>query len=118
MNQDPPSPPPNLPRRRFLQATAATGLFQIVAPHVLGGPKHTPPSETFGAALIGVGGRGPGTYKDLSRKHKLAIRDIAQCDVKWVGQVDDKPASPTSAGSSNSRTSTSSPSPPRPTGTP
>ncbi|NIP98089.1 MAG: Gfo/Idh/MocA family oxidoreductase, partial [Akkermansiaceae bacterium] len=77
-------------RRSFAKGAAGTGLFQIVAPHVLGGPKHTPPSETFGAALIGVGGRGPGTFADLSRKHGLAIREIAQCDVKWVGKVDNK----------------------------
>ena len=78
------------PRRAFLKGAAGAGVFQIVAPHVLGGPKHTPPSESFGAALIGVGGRGPGTYRDLRGKHKLAIRDIAQCDVKWVGQADNK----------------------------
>ena len=74
-----------MPRRQFVKFAAGAGLFQIVAPHVLGGPNHTPPSETFGAALIGVGGRGPGTYGDLSSHHKLAIRDIAKCDVKWVG---------------------------------
>ena len=79
-----------MPRRQFVKFAAGAGLFQIVAPHVLGGPNHTPPSETFGAALIGVGGRGPGTYGDLSSHHKLAIRDIAKCDVKWVGKADNK----------------------------
>jgi len=80
----------SLPRRTFLKGAAGAGLFQIVAPHVLGGPKHTPPSETFGAALIGVGGRGPKTLASLSQKHGLAIRDLAQCDVKWVGSADNK----------------------------
>jgi len=77
-------------RRSFVKKAATAGVFQIVAPHVLGGPKYTPPSETFGAALIGAGGRGPGTFGDLGRKHKLAIREIARCDVKWVGKSDDK----------------------------
>ena len=52
------SPGPGISRRQFAKGAGGAGLFQIVAPHVLGGPKHTPPSETFGAALIGVGGRG------------------------------------------------------------
>ncbi|MFT5524184.1 MAG: myo-inositol 2-dehydrogenase/D-chiro-inositol 1-dehydrogenase [Pirellulaceae bacterium] len=81
-------------RRKFLQgavgAAAGIGLFDIVPRHVLGGPDHTPPSETFGAALIGVGGRGPGTFKDLSGNHKLNIRKIAECDVKFVGSADNK----------------------------
>jgi len=48
---------------------------------VLGGQGHVPPSETFGAALIGCGGRGPGTFSDLQRKHGLATRALACCDV-------------------------------------
>ena len=80
----------NIGRRSFVKGVAGAGVFQTVAPHVLGGPKHTPPSETFGAALIGAGGRGPGTFRDLSGQHKLAIREIARCDVKWVGSADNK----------------------------
>jgi len=79
-----------MPRRQFVKTVAGAGLFQIVAPHVLGGPNHTPPSETFGAALIGVGGRGPGTLRELTSKHGLAIREVAKCDVKWVGKADNK----------------------------
>lgn len=76
-------------RRKFLQTAAAgLALVDIVPRHVLGGPGYTAPSETFGAALIGVGGRGPGTFQDLSRKHGLAIRKVAECDVKWVGKAD------------------------------
>ncbi len=82
--------PGGMPRRHFLKGAGGAGLFQIVAPQVLGGPKHTPPSETFGAALIGVGSRGPGTLADLSNKHKLAVRKLAECDVKWVGKADNK----------------------------
>ena len=69
-------------RRGFLAGSAATAAGLAVVPrHVLGGEGHTPPSETFGSALIGCGGRGPGTHSDLSRKHGLATRCLAACDV-------------------------------------
>jgi len=82
---------PQHSRRLFLKTSVATmASVTIVKPHVLGGPRHVPPSETLGGALIGVGGRGPGTYSDLSRKHKLNIVKLAECDVKWVGKADNK----------------------------
>ena len=78
-------------RRGFVAGAAASpALFHIVPAHCLGGPKHTAPSETFGAALIGAGGRGPGTFRDLSGKHGLSIRKLAYCDVKYVGSADNK----------------------------
>ena len=55
-------------RRDFLKATgAASAAFTIVPRHVLGGEGQVPPSETFGGALIGVGGRGPGTFRTMSQ---------------------------------------------------
>ncbi|MCH2364656.1 MAG: Gfo/Idh/MocA family oxidoreductase [Planctomycetes bacterium] len=82
---------PRHSRRRFMKTSvAAMATVTIVKPHVLGGPRPVPPSETLGGALIGVGGRGPGTYSDLSRKHKLNIVKLAECDVKWVGKADNK----------------------------
>ncbi|MCH8047296.1 MAG: Gfo/Idh/MocA family oxidoreductase [Planctomycetes bacterium] len=75
-------------RRRFLQGTAAAATFSIVPRHVLGGPGQTPPSETFGAALIGCGGRGNGTFGQLSRG--LNVKQLARCDVKFVGRADNK----------------------------
>ena len=54
-------------RRRFLKTSSATvvatATCQIVPRHVVGGAGQTPPSETFGGALIGVGG---GTVGALS----------------------------------------------------
>ncbi len=68
-------------RRKFLKASAASAAsFQIVPRHVIGGQGHTPPSETYGAALIGCGGRGPGTYESMVRK--LPARLVAACDVQ------------------------------------
>src|SRR5919109_4653827 len=69
-------------------AAASAGLFTIVPPHVLGGPRHVPPSETLGAALIGVGGRGPGTFQELCKGHTVEKR--AECDVKFGNKADNK----------------------------
>ena len=78
-------------RRKFLcTCVAAPSLFHIVPRHVLGGPGQIPPSETFGAALIGVGGRGPSTFRSLCDKHELNVVKLAECDVKWVGKTDNK----------------------------
>lgn len=77
-------------RRGFLTSSAtAAGLFSIVPRHVLGGPGYTPPSETVGGALIGCGGRGPGTFQELSRGG-LQVRQLAWCDVKFLGRADNK----------------------------
>jgi predicted dehydrogenase len=74
-------------RRQFLTgaATAAAGLL-IVPRHVLGGPGELPPSETLGGALIGCGGRGPGTFKGLGNN----VKQLAWCDVKFLDKVDNK----------------------------
>ena len=68
-------------RRKFLKTSAASAAsFQIVPRHVIGGQGHTPPSETYGAALIGGGGRGPGTYESMVRKLPATL--VAACDVQ------------------------------------
>ena len=78
-------------RRKFLAGSAATAAaFTIVPRHVLGGPGYTAPSDTFGAALIGCGGRGGGTFGDLTKKHGLNIRKLATCDVKFLDTADNK----------------------------
>jgi predicted dehydrogenase len=64
-------------RRRFLAAASATGLFQIVPPHVLGGPRHVPPSERVGLAPIGLGIQGPGDVRNCG----MGKRVVAVCDV-------------------------------------
>jgi myo-inositol 2-dehydrogenase / D-chiro-inositol 1-dehydrogenase len=82
--------PPSTTRRVFIQkgaaAAAATSLgFSFVPSRVLGLDKDAPPpSETLGGALIGVGGQGPGTFKQLGKE----VRLLAQCDVKFVGRED------------------------------
>jgi predicted dehydrogenase len=76
-------------RRRFIQGSAAAAASLVIVPrHVLGGQGQAPPSETFGGALIGCGGRGPGTFSTMSRG--LNVKQLARCDVKWVGKADNK----------------------------
>ena len=84
-----------LSRRHFLCGTAAAAAATIVPRHVLGGPnqKQLPPSETLGAALIGCGGRGGGTFGDLVRgfgEQGTTVVKLADCDVKFVDRADNK----------------------------
>ena len=81
-------------RRQFLKGSmGAAAALTIVPRHVLGGAGSAsggPPSETVGAALIGCGGRGPGTFDDLNREHRLNVTMLAQCDVRFRDQADNK----------------------------
>jgi predicted dehydrogenase len=80
-------PTGGISRRQFLGgAAAAAATFMIVPRHVLGGEGVLPPSETVNGALVGCGGRGPGTIGQLAP----TVRRIASCDVKFVGKADDK----------------------------
>ncbi len=86
-------------RRGLLKgAAAAAAAFTIVPRHVLG-QGLTPPSETFGGALIGCGGRGGGTWQELScgpSKGKdnpaanLNVVKLADCDVRFKDRADNK----------------------------
>ena len=79
-------------RRRFLQSSAAllsaTGVAAatIVPRSVLGQSETPPPSEEFGGALIGCGGRGGGTFNGLGQ----GVRRLAMCDVKFKDRADNK----------------------------
>jgi myo-inositol 2-dehydrogenase / D-chiro-inositol 1-dehydrogenase len=81
-------------RRSFIKESLAAGAaFTIVPRHVFGAEGQPPPSETLGAALIGVGGRGPGTFGELTKSLQGAgfgVNKVAECDVKWVGTADNK----------------------------
>src|SRR5262245_58666521 len=81
--------PRRFTRRRFVQgAVAAAATFSIVPRHALGGTGFVAPSDTFGGALIGCGGRGPGTYSDMCKG--LDVKLLAQCDVKFLDKADNK----------------------------
>ena len=71
-------------RRRFLQSAAAGVAVSTIVPRNVLGHGQTPPSEEFGGALIGCGGRGGGTFGGLGP----GVRKLAQCDVRFVGRAD------------------------------
>jgi len=74
-------------RRTFVAGTAAGITAPLIVPrNVLGGPGETAPSEEFGGALIGCGGRGKGTFKCLGP----GVRKLAECDVKFKDRADNK----------------------------
>lgn len=79
-------PKAGLSRRQFMQGSAAgIAAFTIVPRNVLGRGE-TPPSEEIGGALIGCGGRGPGTFECLGS----GVRRLASCDVKYKDRCDNK----------------------------
>ena len=73
-------------RRRFLKSTAAGVAALTIVPRNVLGQGQTPPSQQFGGALVGCGGRGGATFKGMGP----AVRLLAQCDVKFVGRADNK----------------------------
>jgi len=73
-------------RRSFLQSSAAGVAAATIVPRNVLGQGETPPSEEFGGALIGCGGRGPGTFQGLGP----GVRRLASCDVKYKDRVDNK----------------------------
>ena len=73
-------------RRAFVKSAAGVASFSLVPRRVLGGTGQRPPSETFGAALIGCGGRGNGTFAAMG----LEAEKLAICDVKFLNHTDNK----------------------------
>jgi predicted dehydrogenase len=74
-------------RRGLLKSSVGAAIgFTIVPRHVLGGAGEVAPSDTFGAALIGCGGRGNGTYEAMG----LPAKKLAICDVRFVTKADNK----------------------------
>ena len=63
-------------RRDFLGNAATVAAFTIVPRHVLGGPRHIPPSEKLNIAGIGVGGQGAGDLGNLSSQNIVALCDV------------------------------------------
>jgi predicted dehydrogenase len=72
--------PSSLSRRSFLRRGAgAAAVFSIVPRHVLGGPKHTPPSEMLQVAAIGCGGQAMADLGQIVRGANI----VALTDVDW-----------------------------------
>ena len=64
-------------RREFLRGGgAAAAAFTIVPRYVLGGARHTPPSEKLNIAFIGAGGQGQRNTAQLSSENIAALCDV------------------------------------------
>jgi len=73
-------------RRHFLdQGFKAVTAFSIVPVHVLGGRRHTPPSEQLTKGIIGVGGMGKG-HIGYGNTRCLAVCDVDENHVKDATQ--------------------------------
>jgi len=70
----------------FKGSIGVAAAFTIVPRHVLGGIGQTPPSDTIGGALIGCGGRGPGTFNSMGTN----VQMIAKCDPRFRDTADNK----------------------------
>ena len=67
----------NMSRRRFLSTAATTAAAVTIVPrHVLGGPRHMPPSEKLNIAGIGVGGMGRSNLRELESENIVALCDV------------------------------------------
>lgn len=75
-----------LSRRDFVAGSAAAAAFSIVPRRAVAGSGQTPPSEEFGGALIGCGGRGRGTFACLGP----GVRLLVECDVKFKDRADNQ----------------------------
>src|SRR5204862_3115565 len=67
---------------------ASVGFFAVAPSALLADPKRPSPNDTYGGALIGCGGRGPSTYKEMTKDLPVEMR--AQCDVKFGDKADNK----------------------------
>ncbi len=76
----------DISRRQFLGTAAAGVATATIVPRNVLGRGQTPPSEEFGGALIGCGGRGRGTFRSMGD----GIRMLAQCDVRFLDRADNK----------------------------
>jgi len=69
-------------RRQFMARAAWAGAVTVVPRHVLGGPRHIPPSETIQIAGIGIGGVGHGQIQSIDKQQGTRIAVL--CDVDQV----------------------------------
>jgi predicted dehydrogenase len=65
-------------RRAFLAGSATTTAATLVAPHVLGGPRHVPPSDRINVGYAGVGTQGMRQLMPALQRPELRI--VAVCD--------------------------------------
>jgi hypothetical protein len=65
-------------RRKFLERSATSAAVTLVAPHVVGGPRHVPPSDRINIGFVGVGTQGIRQLMPALQRKDLRI--AAVCD--------------------------------------
>ena len=65
-------------RRTFLERGASTAAVTLVARHVLGGPRHVPPSDRINVGYVGIGTQGMRLL--MPALHRDDLRIVAVCD--------------------------------------
>ncbi len=92
MKKEKQSPPEKLTRRRFVAGTtvAAAGI-SIVPSHVLGGPRHIPPSDKINVAYIGTGTQGLRELPRLIQQPEVQVTAICDPQQKAIDYYDWSP---------------------------
>jgi hypothetical protein len=70
--------PGSVSRRTFLETSATTAAVTLVSRHVLGGPRHVPPSDRINVAYVGCGTQGLRQLMPALKNENLRI--TAVCD--------------------------------------
>ena len=70
--------PASVSRRTFLERSATTAAVTLVSRHVLGGPRHVPPSDRINVAYVGCGTQGLRQLMPALKSPDLRI--VAVCD--------------------------------------
>ena len=70
--------PGSVSRRTFLEKSATTAAVSLVARHVLGGPRHVPPSDRINVGFVGCGTQG--LRQLMPALQKADLRIVAVCD--------------------------------------
>jgi hypothetical protein len=65
-------------RRSFLETSATTAAATVVARHVLGGPRHVPPSDRINVGYVGIGTQG--VRQLIPALERKDLRITAVCD--------------------------------------
>ena len=70
-------PPGGMSRREFVADGSRLALGAMILPrHVLGGPRHRPPSDTLDVAIVGAGGMGGENATRLVSENIVAVCDV------------------------------------------
>ena len=83
--------PGSVTRRTFLETSATTAAATLVARHVLGGPRHVPPSDRINVAYVGCGTQGLRQLMPALQREDLRITAVCDPNRKSADYVEWSP---------------------------